>query len=76
MQELKDEIRKNIALEATNQENGKKIKALQQVAAIEETFAEDEKRKRLTLEEAYRQGIPYDLFRQIQREQDEIADLV
>lgn len=76
LQELKDEIRKNIALEATNQENEKKIKALQQVAAIEETFAEDEKRKRLTLEEAYRQGIPYDLFRQIQREQDEIADLV
>lgn len=75
-QELKDEIRKNIALEVANQVNGKKIKALQQIAAIEETFAEDEKRKRLTLEEAYRQGIPYDLFRQIQREQDEIADLV
>ena len=75
-QELEDVIRKNIALEAANQENGKKIKALQQVAAIEETIAEDEKQKRLTIEEAYRQGIPYDLFRQIQKEQDEIADLV
>lgn len=71
-----NEIRKNLALEAINQENEKKIKSMQQVTTIEQTLAEDEKRKRLTLEEAYRQGIPYNLFRQIQKEQDEIADLV
>lgn len=75
MQDFKNEVSRNIALETENRQNKQKIKSLQQVVTIEQSFAEDEKNRRLTIEEAYRQGIPYELFMQIQKEQDEIADL-
>ncbi len=74
LQDLKDEIRKNLTLESEIQKNEKRIKSIQAAAIIEQTIAEDEKAKRLTIEDAYRNGIPYDLFMQIQMEQDEIAD--
>lgn len=73
-QDLRDEIRKNLLLESEIQKNEKRIKSIQAAATIEQTIAEDEKAKRLTIEDAYRNGIPYDLFMQIQMEQDEIAD--
>lgn len=73
-QDLREEIRKSLKLENEIQQKENSIKSIQSVVTIEQTIAEDEKMKRLTIEEAYRKGIPYELFLQIQREQDEIAD--
>lgn len=72
--ELTDEIRKNLTLESEIQQYKKELKSMQSVVSIEQTLVEDEKSKKLTIEDAYRKGIPYDLFLQIQIEQDEMAD--
>lgn len=73
-QELSDEIRKNVESEVVSPKFGQRFKSLNQVETIRQFIKKVEKTDRQTIEDAYRNGIPYELFLQVQREQDEIAD--